>query len=202
LTKTERPNSRQKLLDAATHIVAERGGGKLTLDAVAARAGVSKGGLLYNFPNKQALLTAMVDGMIAHYMQLRESHYNALPASSNRFVKAIVACLLDFSESERQVAQGLLASISEQPDLLRPVRAKLRETIARIGRESEHPERAMLAWLVVEGMWNMDLLTTNPLTDAQRAWVLGAVEDLLDAAEIRPLPTVNEAHQEDGPSER
>ena len=33
----------------------------LTLDAVAERAGVSKGGLLYHFPSKESLLQAMVD---------------------------------------------------------------------------------------------------------------------------------------------
>ncbi len=33
---------------------------KATLDAVAARAGVSKGGLLYHFPSKDAMMAAMV----------------------------------------------------------------------------------------------------------------------------------------------
>ncbi len=32
----------------------------MTLDSVAERAGLSKGGLLYNFPTKEALLQAVV----------------------------------------------------------------------------------------------------------------------------------------------
>src|SRR3989337_1315491 len=51
-----RKSSREKILDAAAELVAEIGAGRLTLEAVAERAGLSKGGLLYNFPTKAALL--------------------------------------------------------------------------------------------------------------------------------------------------
>jgi AcrR family transcriptional regulator len=42
-------------------VVQARGAGSLTLEAVADVAGVSKGGLLYHFPTKDAL----IDGMVA-----------------------------------------------------------------------------------------------------------------------------------------
>ena len=41
-------------------MVAGDGVARLTLDAVAREADVSKGGLLYHFPNKDALISAMV----------------------------------------------------------------------------------------------------------------------------------------------
>ena len=53
-----RKSSREKILDAAAELVAEIGAGRLTLEAVAEKAGLSKGGLLYNFPTKDALLQA------------------------------------------------------------------------------------------------------------------------------------------------
>src|SRR5687767_7614478 len=53
--------TRQRLLEAANRIVRRDGGARLTLDAVAAEAGVSKGGVLYHFPNKDALIGAMLD---------------------------------------------------------------------------------------------------------------------------------------------
>ena len=42
-------DTRRRLLDAATAVVRRDGARALTLDAVAAEAGVSKGGLLYHF---------------------------------------------------------------------------------------------------------------------------------------------------------
>src|SRR5215208_4643248 len=57
---TERRNTRTRLLEAAERVVAADGVARLTLDAVASKADVSKGGLLYHFPNKEALISAMV----------------------------------------------------------------------------------------------------------------------------------------------
>ena len=48
-----RTSKRIQLLEAAAAIVNEQGSEYLTLDAVAHKAGVSKGGLLYHFKNKQ-----------------------------------------------------------------------------------------------------------------------------------------------------
>ena len=39
----------------------------LTLDAVAAEAGVSKGGLLYHFKTKRELLDAMLEGWLEEF---------------------------------------------------------------------------------------------------------------------------------------
>lgn len=56
-----RPSQRESVLDAAEAVVLADGAAHLTLDAVAERAGLSKGGLLYHFPTKELLLQAMVD---------------------------------------------------------------------------------------------------------------------------------------------
>jgi AcrR family transcriptional regulator len=41
---------RDRILDAAERVILESGGRNFTLDAVAERAGISKGGLVYSFP--------------------------------------------------------------------------------------------------------------------------------------------------------
>ncbi len=54
-------HSREAILDAAASLVHEHGASSLTLDATCARAGMSKGGLLYHFRSKEDLLLALVD---------------------------------------------------------------------------------------------------------------------------------------------
>lgn len=54
-------HSREAILDAAASLVHEQGASSLTLDATCARAGMSKGGLLYHFRSKEDLLLALVD---------------------------------------------------------------------------------------------------------------------------------------------
>lgn len=55
---------RQQLLAVAARLAAERGVGAVTLDAVAAASGVSKGGLLHHFPTKASLLEGMLDSLL------------------------------------------------------------------------------------------------------------------------------------------
>jgi AcrR family transcriptional regulator len=50
---------RNRILQAAERVVTEVGAARLTLDLVAQEADVSKGGLLYHFPSKEALLGAL-----------------------------------------------------------------------------------------------------------------------------------------------
>ncbi|NOG50337.1 MAG: TetR/AcrR family transcriptional regulator [Chloroflexi bacterium] len=65
-------------MNAASNVVNEHGAAPLTLDATAAAAGVSKGGLLYHFPSKdqqiEALLDAYLDGFDARIEALLKSN--------------------------------------------------------------------------------------------------------------------------------
>ncbi|GAB2887436.1 TetR family transcriptional regulator [Nocardioides pacificus] len=54
------PHARVKVLDAYATLLCEEGDRGATLEATAARAGVSKGGLLYHFPSKEALADAVL----------------------------------------------------------------------------------------------------------------------------------------------
>ncbi|ASR36101.1 transcriptional regulator [Prauserella marina] len=56
-----RPSAREQILDAYQDVLLDSGPGGVTLDAVAARAEVSKGGLLYHFGSKDALLDGLLD---------------------------------------------------------------------------------------------------------------------------------------------
>lgn len=53
------PAARAKLLDAFSRLLVAHGERSATLDAVAAEAGVSKGGLLYHFKSREALVTGL-----------------------------------------------------------------------------------------------------------------------------------------------
>ncbi|HCN22769.1 MAG TPA: TetR family transcriptional regulator, partial [Arthrobacter bacterium] len=56
-----KPVARDAVLDAFEELLIDVGERAATLDAVAKRAGVSKGGLLYHFPNKEALIAATLE---------------------------------------------------------------------------------------------------------------------------------------------
>lgn len=56
-----RPSQRVRVLDAFADLVVASAPEAVTLEAVAAAAGLSKGGLLYHFRAKEALVTALLE---------------------------------------------------------------------------------------------------------------------------------------------
>lgn len=67
-------SSREKILDAYEALLIEEGERAASLNAIAARAGVSKGGLLYHFPDK----TALIDGLLGRAWALAEQDFKAM----------------------------------------------------------------------------------------------------------------------------
>ncbi|TDT32585.1 regulatory TetR family protein [Naumannella halotolerans] len=65
-TMARPPAARDKVLQAFAELVAAEGEQVATLDAVAERAGVSKGGLLYHFGSREALLDGLLEKLLAY----------------------------------------------------------------------------------------------------------------------------------------
>ena len=86
MTESKADTSRKRILDAATEIAIEQGPKVLTLDNVAKRCGMSKGGVMHHFKNKDALLAGMVESMIGmmktELCEVEKAHTDALPVTN------------------------------------------------------------------------------------------------------------------------
>lgn len=82
---------RESLIEAAKQLTLEHGWGNFSLDAAAKIAGVSKGGLIHHFPNKQALLDALSE----HLTRWVQNHVEQTMAGDKdpqgRFVRAYLS---------------------------------------------------------------------------------------------------------------
>jgi AcrR family transcriptional regulator len=143
-----RPSRRTELLEAAAAVIRRDGAAALTLDSVAAEAGVSKGGVLYHFASKRAL----IDGLISRWLddfaaQLDEGDFAAA------YVRA---CDLSTADLESEV--GLLAGMLEEPEVLEVARERYAEWTARILADVPDPVDAWVVRLAADGLWYSDLL--------------------------------------------
>ena len=92
------------------------GAAHLTLDAVAERAGVSKGGLLYNFHTKELLLQAMVDRQMHRIEQARApGRLSGWPPGPGRELKACVPSwpVIEALDGERRLGSATLAATGQ-----------------------------------------------------------------------------------------
>ena len=69
--------TRARIRVAAAKVIERDGAGHLTLEKVAAEAGVSKGGLLYHYPSKDALLQGLLDDLLENRAGLIEDSDSA-----------------------------------------------------------------------------------------------------------------------------
>jgi AcrR family transcriptional regulator len=163
--------TRNRLLDAAGHVVRRDGAQALTLDAVAAEAEVSKGGLLYHFKSKREL----VEGMVERWLKEFEHDIDqADPAFVRGYVRASDPAGMQMDEL------GMLAALIADPSLLLSVRRQYGIWQDRVEREGRDPVDATVARLAADGLWLAELLGMGPPTGELREHVL---QRLLDLAE-------------------
>jgi AcrR family transcriptional regulator len=176
----KRSSSRERILDAAAELVRELGAARLTLDAVAERAELSKGGLLYNFPTKEALLQGMLERIIEVARVEKENASREFAGQRNVEARAYIETALRVREHIKGIAIGILAASAENPKLLDPVRRAIAEDWKELKDNSEDPDAAAVAWLAIEGLGNLEMHDLSPLTKSDRDMVIAAIRRLLE----------------------
>lgn len=163
--------TRAMLLDAAGRLVLSEGVTSLTLEAVAREAGVSKGGLLYHFPNKEALIRGMIAALLAGFDQQLD---DALAASEDAeqpgaWLRAYVRSTYTPEPDAVLLSAGLLVAAATNPELLAPMQERFRQWQARAEQDGIDPTLATLIRLAADGLWLADLLGFAPPTGTRRA---------------------------------
>ena len=162
----------------------KHGAAHLTLEAVAGEAGVSKGGLLYHFPNKESLLQGMIAHRVAQCADDRRSAEARFPRDKAALLKAIVESGLDDADPSRKINAAALAATANNPRLLAPVKEHNQKLFKELAAFSNF-NRASVVVLAVHGLWLMDTLQTSPLTTRQRSAI---IKELLALAESAAAP--------------
>lgn len=170
-----RRDTRTELLDAALAVVRRDGSQALTLDAVAAQAGVSKGGLLYHFKSKRQLL----DAMVTRWMDQWEAEFEAA-AATDGFTAAFVRTshLGGAGQEERAAEVALLAALAAEPEVLAGVRERYAAWQDRVESGGSDPVDATVARLAADGLWLADLLGLAPPQGPLREAVLTRLLEL------------------------
>lgn len=178
------PQSKAAIVSAAERVVAECGAAHLTLDAVALAAGVSKGGLLYNFPSKQALLEGMVETMVTRARQARGRARERAGEGPNAGIRARLSVATN-DVVERRAALAILAAAAENPDLLNPVRDLFRESLAEITADAEDPILALVTWLAADALSLWDVLGLRPFDRETRCSIECRLRDMVNGGDAR-----------------
>ncbi len=178
-----------KLLDAAQTVVLQGGAASITLDAVAAEAGVSKGGLLHHFPSKEKLIEAMVVRIVAEWRQDVMDAIEAQPHGPGRVARAFLAMSFedhpDFADCVRRSTVVLLTALTANPKLVQPLRDVYRELETLIANDGLKPGYGEAVLSAIDGLWFSKIFGTREVSAERSAAIRASLARLVEEGVTR-----------------
>lgn len=144
----------------------------MTLEAVAKEAGVSKGGLLYHFPNKDALIESMIEHMVQGLTDriMEEYERDDFGTNRGRWLRALTR--VNFQSDDLKLGAGLTAAVLLNPDLLEVNRKAYESRQALIEQDGVDVVLANIIRLVGDGIWFSELLGFAPPGEPLKTQIL------------------------------
>lgn len=167
----------EQILDAAEYVVARDGAAHLTLDAVAERAGISKGSVLYGFGSKQALIEAVVRRAVRRDNAANASATERVGGGPGAAIRGrIAAAAAPLPDEFRATALNLVAALAQDGQLRSIMRDNQAAVIRGVVDGSENPRGALLAYLALEGLKFLEALDFHHWPPEERARIMADIE--------------------------
>ena len=174
------------LLDAAEAVIVRDGIASLTLDAVAAEAKVSKGGLLHHFPSKDRLVEALVTRTASNIRAHNDEAYQCATEGPGRMARGLLAAnLRDLHEWCVTCQRGSAATFSalaHNPQLLAPMREAYAELHRRVAEDDLPEGIGDVVVAAIDGLWLNWVLGLVQVDQAMIVRVRKTLEKILDDA--------------------
>ena len=161
-------DTKKQILIAAAKLINEAGILALTLEAVAKIAGVSKGGLLYHFPSKEALLEGIVNYLIHGFVNDMASVVEKDPKDKGKWIRAYTVLTFNQKKEDVDMNTAFLAAVATNPELLKPMAESFQKLHWHIENDGIDPTVATIIRLAVDGMYFNQLYGLNLKEDNRK----------------------------------
>ncbi len=165
-------DDRQRILNSAESRLLNLGPSGLVLDAIAADAGISKGGLLYHFGYKDALVAGLCERMLERFDADLDALSAADAARAGAWTRAYLASTVTDdgkpADNSARLMAGILATLGGDSAHLEAVRERFARWHTRLEADGIDATTATLVGLAADGLW-LSALLGLPLLDADAA---------------------------------
>lgn len=177
-----RPSNRTQVLDAAISLAQRDGVTAVTLDSVASEAGLTKGGLMYHFPSRTALLQGVQEHLALTWDSLlvAAAGKEAAEATAEEKLTAYARVATQSASSADLAFILEFAKHSEAGDLWRNVADKWTPS-PQEARSDPRLFALFIARLAADGLWTFESLINTRLDDEFRHEVAEAIAGIITA---------------------
>ncbi|NJK47557.1 TetR/AcrR family transcriptional regulator [Candidatus Gracilibacteria bacterium] len=173
--KTKSPfQTRDTILQATSQVILDKGIEGLTLDAVAKEAGVSKGGLLYHFPSKEALIVGTIAKLIDDHETALQQEFDRdeNPGTSGQWVRAYLRATLNYDKQALALIAPLAQAAIANPDLLKPALDLDKRWQQKLEASGFDLVEATIIQLAIDGLWLSESFNIGSLEEPLRSQVI------------------------------
>lgn len=159
-------DKKKSILNAAADIVKEEGVAKLTLEAVAKKAGLSKGGLLYHYSSKEALIKGMVQDWTYNYFNSIETLVkNNTKIKVSSWTNAYIKGTLSDLNTDKNLSSALIAAMFTNPSLLEEYKTEYNILLSKLMNDDIDPIKVTIIRLAIDGFWFSEIFDLSPLDE-------------------------------------
>ncbi|MGG0845104.1 TetR family transcriptional regulator [Peribacillus simplex] len=164
---------RQHILKSATEFILQNDFNSLTLDSVAKQAGVSKGGLLYHFPSKEALMIGLAEYIFEKFnIRFNEHSENVDPIEKGKWCRALIEVSKWDLEHNAELNIGIIAASMLNPDLSESISQRYQYVQKKVEQDNIDPITATIIRLAIDGLYYSELFNIAPLDEDLREKVI------------------------------
>lgn len=174
-----RGQARAALLGAAEALVREVGFAQLSVERVAARAGVSKGAFFHHFASRQAMVHALLSHLAARFEVDVEAR---MGAGAGSFTRALVDHVVHEAEHDGAFMAAMMSAVLLDPSAAAVIDAELCDWTARMRAEGVDEATALTVRSVLDGVVLLCLLhAPGPVPVRELRLIRARVLALLDS---------------------
>ncbi len=179
--------TKEAIFQACSRILRREGFSKLTLKAVAEEAGISKGGLLYHFPNKSSMINALFEYHNTKFENRLQAILEKEDGKPGAYLRAYAKASIE--EAADPSNADLYASLFAAEERFSGAHQLMREKYDRWQMEVEKsgldPAWATLLRLTVDGFW---FALINRYAPPQRKQLKKITEMILSLTHLKEIP--------------
>lgn len=178
--QSTRASNRNVLLDAVESILAEGCAADVTLESVAARAGVTKGGLVYHFKSREALFYAVVERMSEGRKTPERDPALSPDEQLHDLLTHRIHAALNLDPLQKKILGNLVAASTTYPKLMPLVWGLYEDGFDSLAAYSKATGTALAIRSALDGILLLQLLSIREFTSEEKDLLRSTLLELAD----------------------
>lgn len=158
---------RRHILDTAKQFILENGFNSLTLEGVANNAGISKGGLLYHFPNKEKLIIGIAEYIFTEFEQNFKKFGENQPDQKGKWTRGFIEASKADLTKNTELYIGVLAALNAGAEISDNLSEIYNSILEKLQDDEIDSVIVNTIRLAIDGIYYSQVLNVSPLEEVK-----------------------------------